>query len=141
MGMIYVEQVEYMSVEQMQQTHEDEIKILNDIDKLAIRYEINKTGLDELEKKINEYIEHVKAHFANEERLMKEYDFPSFDMHKESHNMFFLDLEYSIKQWKRAGDIKKIIYFIRKTPEWIVLHVNSVDAPTANFLATKMKGI
>jgi len=139
MGMIYVEQVEYMSVEQMQQTHEDEIKILNDIDKLAIIYEIKKTGLEELEKKINEYIEHVKAHFANEERLMQEYDFPSYDMHKESHNMFLLDLEYSIKQWKRAGDIKKIIYFIRKTPEWIVLHVNSVDAPTANFLATKIK--
>jgi len=28
MGLIYAEQVEYMSVDQMQQTHEDEIKIL-----------------------------------------------------------------------------------------------------------------
>ena len=29
MGLIYAEQVEYMSVDQMQQTHEDEIKILS----------------------------------------------------------------------------------------------------------------
>ena len=34
MALVYIEQVEEMSVRQMQQTHEDEIKILNDIDSL-----------------------------------------------------------------------------------------------------------
>ncbi len=138
MGLIYAEQVEYMSLEQMQQTHEDEIKILNEIDKLAIGYERGKTELSELENKIDEYIAHVKEHFASEERLMKQYDFPSYEMHKMAHDMFLMDLEYSTKQWKEYGDIKKIIYFIRKTPEWIVMHVNSVDAPTAEYLARKI---
>ena len=70
---------------------------------------------------------------------MEEYDFPSFEMHKMAHDMFLADLQYATMQWKRYGDIKKIIYFIRKTPEWIVMHVNSVDAPTANYLARKME--
>ncbi|TNF44978.1 MAG: hypothetical protein EP216_01065 [Epsilonproteobacteria bacterium] len=139
MGMIYAEQVEYMSVEQMQETHESEIKILNEIDNLAVDYEIHKTNLDKLEKKLDEYIEHVKEHFANEERLMQKYDFPSYEMHKMAHDMFLMDLQYSTKQWKEYGDIKKIINFVRKTPEWIVMHVNSVDAPTANYLARKME--
>lgn len=139
MGLIYAEQVEYMSVEQMQQTHENEIKILNEIEKLAIKYERDKTILSELESKLDEYVAHVNEHFANEERLMETYDFPSYEMHKMAHDMFLMDLNYALRQWKEFGNISKIINFVYKTPEWIVMHVNSVDAPTADYLARKME--
>lgn len=140
MALIYIEQVEDMSVEQMQQTHENEIKILNEIEKLAFGFERKTVELSELETKLDEYIDHVEKHFANEERLMEEYDFPSYEMHKTAHDMFLLDLASATRQWKKFGDVKKIINFVYKTPEWIVLHVNSVDAPTANYLAKKMQG-
>lgn len=139
MGLIYAEQLEYMSVDQMQETHENEIKILNEIEKLAIKYERKEIEKAELEAKLDEYIDHVHKHFANEERLMEEYNFPSFDMHKLAHDMFLMDLTYATRQWKEFGDIKKIINFVYKTPEWILMHVNSVDAPTANYLANKME--
>lgn len=138
MGLIYIEQVEYMSVEQMQNTHEDEIAILNAIDKIAINYSRGEATLEELETKLDEYIEHVNNHFKNEEELMEKYDFPSFEMHKMAHDMFLADLNYSVRSWKEFGNIQKIINFVRKTPEWIVMHVNSVDAPTADYLAVKM---
>lgn len=141
MALVYVEQVEHMSVEQMQQTHEDEIKILNEIDNLAISFDRGEATQDELEQKVNEYIEHVHEHFANEERLMQQYDFPSYDMHKTAHDMFLEELQHAIKYWKRYEDINKIINFVRRTPEWIVLHVNSVDAPTADYLARKMDAV
>ena len=138
MALVYIEQVEEMSVKQMQQTHEDEIKILNDIDKLAILQDRGEATMEELENKINEYLDHVKEHFANEEKLMRKYDFPKYDMHKTAHDMFLDELELAVKQWKRYENITKITNFIRRTPEWIVLHVNTVDAPTADFLAKKM---
>lgn len=141
MALVYVEQVEHMSVEQMQQTHEDEIKILNEIDNLAISFDRGEATQDELEQKVNEYIEHVHEHFANEEHLMQQYDFPSYDMHKTAHDMFLEELQHAIKYWKRYEDINKIINFVRRTPEWIVLHVNSVDAPTADYLARKMDAV
>ena len=127
-----------MDVEEMQQTHESEIKILNELEKLSFGFERKTVELSVLEEKLDHYIQHVKNHFANEERLMEEYDFPSYEMHKMAHDMFLLDLNSAVRQWKQYGDIKKIINFIHKTPEWIVMHVNSVDAPTANFLAKKM---
>jgi hemerythrin len=139
MALVYVEQVEYVDVEQMQQTHENEIKLLNEIDKLAVQYEMHKTGREELEKKLDTYIAHVEEHFEYEEELMEEYDFPSFDMHKLAHDMFLVDLRYAKNSWKRSGDLEKIIYFIRKTPEWIIMHISTVDAPTATYLAGKMK--
>jgi len=138
MALVYIEQLEDMDLEQMQTTHEDEIKILNEIDTLAIMHTMGKATLEELESKINAYIAHVKVHFANEEKLMREHDFPKYDMHKTAHDMFLVDLEYAVNQWKRYENIEKITNFVRRTPEWIVLHVNTVDAPTSAYLAKKM---
>ena len=138
MALLYAEQVEYLDVEEMQETHEEEIKILNEVESLATDYIINKTHLSELEVKLDEYIAHVKEHFSNEERLMRKYDFPSYEMHKTAHDMFLNDINYAIKQWKNSGDVKKVINFIFKSPEWIVLHINTVDAPTATYIARKM---
>ncbi|WP_297442460.1 hemerythrin family protein [Sulfurimonas sp.] len=133
MALVYIEQVE-----EMQQTHEDEIKILNAIDNLAISYDRGEATLEELEQKIQEYVKHVHKHFANEERLMKKYDFPSYDMHKTAHDMFLEELNQAIKNWKNYKKVSKITDFIRRSPEWIVLHINTVDYPTANYLAKKM---
>ena len=138
MALLYAEQVEYLDVEEMQETHEEEIKILNEVEKLATDYIINKSNLSQLEAKLDEYIAHVKEHFSNEERLMRKYDFPSYEMHKTAHDMFLTDISYAIKQWKEYGNIDKVINFIFKSPEWIVLHINTVDAPTATYIARKM---
>jgi len=139
MALLYAESVEYLDVEEMQETHEEEIQILNEVDKLAIQYSMDKSKLSELEAKVKEYLAHVKVHFANEERLMKKYDFPSYEMHKIAHDMFLMDIDITIKQWEKFGNIDKVINFIRKSPEWIVLHINTVDAPTASYIAQKMK--
>ena len=139
MGMLYAEQLEYMELDSMQERHESEIKILNEIDKMAILLERGEGTLEALEAKVEEYIAHVKEHFADEEKLMEEYDFPSYEMHKMAHDMFLVDLTYAIKQWKHYEDINKMINFVRKTPEWLVMHVNSVDRPTADYLAQKIK--
>ncbi len=141
MALLYAEQVEYLDFEEMQETHEEEIAILNEVDKLATYYGMDKTEekLNALEVKLNEYLEHVKEHFANEERLMNKYDFPSYEMHKMTHDIFLMDLGITIKQWQKFGDIDKVINFIRKSPEWIVMHINTVDAPTSAYFMYKLK--
>lgn len=140
MALLYAEQVEYMDVEEMQETHDEEIAILNEVDKLATYYMMDKTEakLTELETKLDEYLAHVKVHFANEERLMNKYDFPAYEKHKMAHDIFLMDISIAIKQWKHSGDIDKVIRFIRNSPEWIVMHINTVDAPTSVYLSHKM---
>jgi len=138
MGLVYIEQLEEMSVEKMQETHENEVKILNEIDNIAISYDRGEATLEELEQKIEAYVTHVHAHFTHEEALMQKYNFPSYQMHKTAHDMFLEELDIAIKQWKRYEKVEKITNFIRRTPEWIVLHVNTVDVPTANYLANMM---
>lgn len=142
MALVYVEQLEYLDVEEMQETHEEEVKILNDVDKLAIFYSMDKKNTAKrsaLEEKIEEYLAHVKVHFSNEEEMMRKYNFPSYEMHKMAHDMFLLDINITVNQWRKFGDIDKMVNFIRKTPEWIVMHINTVDAPTSAYIARKIE--
>jgi hemerythrin len=138
MGIIYAEQVEYMSLDQMQETHESEIQLINDVDKLATAVEMGRGNIEELEKKLDEYIAHVKEHFEKEEELMEKYDFHAYEMHAMAHEMFIMDMNYATMLWKQHGDINKIVTFVRKVPEWLIMHVNTVDAPTAEFLARRI---
>lgn len=139
MGIIYAEQVEFMSLDSMQETHESEIALINAVDKTATLVSMKKASYEELEAKLDEYIAHVKEHFSKEEVLMERYDFPHYEMHKMAHDMFLADMAYATKQWKEYGDINKMVNFVRKTPEWIVMHVNSVDNPTSIYLARKIE--
>jgi hypothetical protein len=49
-----------------------------------------------------------------------------------------MDLDITIKQWKSFGNIEKVTNFIRKSPEWIVMHINSVDVPTSAYIMHKI---
>ena len=139
MGIIYAEQVEFMSLDSMQETHESEIKLINEIDKIANDITMNRGSYEVLEQKLDEYIAHVKEHFEAEEELMEKYEFPHAEMHEMAHQMFLADLSYAAGQWKRQGDINKIVTFVRKTPEWLIMHVDSVDAPTADYIVRKIE--
>lgn len=137
MGIISIEHVDKMSLQQMQQTHEREINILNEIDQLAKEVQNDDEYLDDLENKIIQYIFHVKDHFKSEEDLMQEHGDPTYEQHKLAHDMFLADINYAKMIWDKSGDLDKILSVVRKAPEWLVSHVNTVDKPTAEFIALK----
>jgi hemerythrin-like metal-binding protein len=140
MGIIYAEQVEFLEVDEMQDTHEEEIQILNAIDKLYTRHFRGEDIQEELELKVNEYVAHVKEHFENEENLMLQYAYPNYGMHKVAHDTFIEELDYTYKQWEKTKKkIDTIINFIHRTPEWLVMHINTVDVPTSDYIYKKMK--
>ncbi len=141
MGIISAKHVPVMSLELMQQIHEKEFALMNEIDELAdgVGKGLNDWGA--LEAKLDEYIAHVKMHFEEEEELMEEYDFHHYDMHKMAHDMFMADLSYAARQWKAFGDIERIVSFVRKAPEWVMDHITKVDTPTAEYLEPRIKGL
>jgi len=54
MALIYAGQLEDLDVDEMQNTHDEEIVILNDLDRVATEYFLDKSKLGELELKIEE---------------------------------------------------------------------------------------
>ena len=138
MALINIEQLGYVEVEEMQKIHENEINLINAIDALATECVAGEDKIDALVEKIETYIQHVREHFDYEEELMEEHDFFSADLHAMAHQMFLADLMYAAKHFRENGDLNKIVAFVRKSPEWLESHIETLDVPTAEFLAKKL---
>jgi hemerythrin len=138
MPLLTIDQVHHIAVDEMQHTHEEEISMLNEINALATIYENDKTKHEELENKLDEYIKHVKVHFANEERLMRLYQFPPYQMHKAEHDRVLHELNDVLIRWKQHGEIDAIIAYFRQSVEWIINHISTMDNMTAMFISQQM---
>lgn len=135
MPLLTIDQVQHISVDEMHHTHEEEISMLNEIDRLATIYENDKTKHKVLEEKLDAYIQHVKDHFANEERLMRLYEFPPYQVHKAEHDRVLHELNDIVIRWKQHGDIDAIITYLRQSVDWIINHINTMDHMTAMFIS------
>jgi hemerythrin len=138
MPLLAIDQVHHVAVNEMQHTHEEEISMLNEIDALATMYENDKTKYEALEEKLEAYIQHVKDHFANEERLMRLYAFPPYQMHKAEHDRVLHQLNGVLIRWKQHGEIDAIIAYLRQSVEWIINHIHTMDNMTAMFISQQM---
>jgi len=139
MALLTINQVQSVCVDEMQHTHEEEIRMLNDIDELAIMYENDETKHEALEEKLEAYITHVKDHFTNEERLMRLYAFPPYQIHKAEHDRVLHELNSAVIRWKQHGQIDAIIAYLRQSVDWIINHIGTMDHMTAMFIAQKTK--
>ncbi len=135
MILLSIDQVQHVSVDEMQHTHEEEISMLNEINELATIYENDKTKYTVLEEKLDAYIQHVKDHFANEERLMRLYMFPAYPVHKSEHDRVLHELNGIVIRWKQDGEIDTIIAYLRQSVDWIINHISTMDSMTAMFIS------
>ncbi len=139
MALLTIDQVHHVSVDEMQHTHEEEISMLNEIDALATLYEKDKSIHEALEEKLDAYVQHVKDHFANEERLMRLYAFPPYPMHKAEHDRVLDELDDVLIRWKQHGDMNAIISYLRQSVDWIINHISTMDNMTAMYIAQQIK--
>lgn len=139
MALLTIDQVHHVSVDEMQHTHEEEISMLNEIDALATLYEKDKSIHEALEEKLDAYVQHVKDHFANEERLMRLYAFPPYPMHKAEHDRVLDELDDVLIRWKQHGDMHAIISYLRQSVDWIINHISTMDNMTAMYIAQQIK--
>ena len=137
MAILTIHEVNEVDLEQMQHIHQNEINLMNEIDSIAHACVQGGGDIDQLVEKLEAYVAQVKEHFEYEEELMEKHDFVSYDMHKMAHDMFMADLMYATKHWRENGDLNKIVEFVRRAPEWLSSNIETVDVPTAEYIAKK----
>ncbi len=89
---------------------------------------------------LDELLEHTRHHFAEEERLMQETQFPPYRMHKGEHDNVLTDMSAQIERWKQGRDAAALRDWLDRTVgDWFVNHVRTMDFVTAGFIAMKQK--
>lgn len=80
--------------------------------------------------------QHTVRHFADEEKLMQETNFPVYPIHKGEHDSVLADMAERIAHWKQGGDLDALRRWLDMgVGDWLVAHVNSMDMVTASFAA------
>jgi hemerythrin-like metal-binding protein len=96
---------------------------------------VNSGRRAEVETSLRAVIRAVAAHFAHEERLMKETAFASFARHKEAHDAFIADAKRFAKELEESGITGKFRrWAVGRLLECFRFHVMAYDVALGKHL-------
>ena len=128
--MITQEQLPMVTMPSMNDTHLEEIVIINKLETAARNNEV-----ETVSTLLKELHEHTALHFFDEEDLMEDAMFPAYQAHRGEHNRHLQELVALIEYFEKNRDTKAIYVYIEGslTP-WMINHVKTMDDVTARFL-------
>jgi hemerythrin-like metal-binding protein len=85
------------------------------------------------------FFDRAAAHFAHEERLMRESAWTELERHMAAHNLFLTDFGQMTAEFHRAHQVTPAIeaWAVTRLVEWFAFHIRTNDAPLGEFLATR----
>ncbi len=85
---------------------------------------------------LDDLVRHTRAHFADEEKLMRDVGFPAYPIHQGEHERVLAEMSARIDAWRRDHDFATLADWMRSdVAEWFVGHIASMDMMTARFAA------
>lgn len=82
--------------------------------------------------------DYVKSHFALEERLQVEHNYPHYGEHKSQHDTFIRELHDLETQLSQEGASLPLVIQTNQTMvNWLISHINGTDRQMAAYLRTK----
>jgi hemerythrin len=111
------------------QQHQQLIDTMNQLDQ-ALRKGEGKAALDSV---LDKLVQYALVHFAAEESLMQEHDFPGFFTHRNQHDEFRKRLAEYLEAHKagKPGVPVSLLFFMQ---EWMKEHVSKTDKLYSAFL-------
>jgi hemerythrin len=109
----------------------------------ALRAVVSAVEADDAERTreaSHEFLRRMGAHFAHEERLMRETAYPRFAQHKEAHDLYLADLASYARQVAERGltaDFRR--WSTGWGAEWFRFHVWANDVALGTFLVGKQR--
>lgn len=129
MAMIDWDKKFLIDVEQIDKQHQNLVELVNHM------YEYMKVGKGQeiLEKVIKELLNYAKYHFADEELIMLENDYPEYDEHFEEHNKFIEKVENVYENFcsGKIGLTSDLLDFLKK---WLTNHILITDKALGYYL-------
>lgn len=118
----------------MNDTHFEEILLINKLDEAS-----KNSDIEVVIDLLKELLEHTTNHFSNEESMMKETNFPAFEMHKSEHDRHLHELQSVINYFQKHQDPQAITAYIDGTlSPWLIHHIETMDTITASFLEQRL---
>ena len=118
-----------MHIAALDEQHQRLFDAVNELDQ-ALRMGEGASATDPILKKLVEY---SAVHFAAEEALMKQHDFPGLSTHRTQHEMFRHKLSVYLEGQKtaKAGVPVSLMFFLQ---DWLKQHLLKTDKQYSAYL-------
>jgi hemerythrin len=132
--LITQEQLPMVAIPSMNDTHLEEMLIINKLEKAA-----RSRDIDGVADALDELLEHTLVHFSNEDKMMEEAKFPAYATHKAEHDRHLHELKSLVKYFAKNREPNAVIAYIDgNLVRWMIHHIETMDTVTANFLKEQL---
>jgi len=116
----------------MNEVHFEEIAIVNTL----LEELEKKADFEVISKSLENLLQHMQEHFASEEKLMKEFQYPTLNLHKSDHDKVLNALRYTEMQWRNKKDLDALREYIEDdVVVWLDQHIKAMDTPMADYMS------
>ena len=127
-----------VALEAMNAVHYEEADLINELVDHLDAVAAGTLPADALDASLAGLIEHLRRHFDGEEERMETAGFPPYAVHKAEHDRVFAEASHVEAAWRSSRDQNVLSVYLRQTlPTWMVRHIGTMDAVTAQFLAAR----
>lgn len=128
--MIRQDQLPMVAIPSMNDTHLEEMLIIN-----RLYGAVQEGNVEAVASLLEELLSHTTEHFASEERMMQETNFPAYNPHKSEHDRHISELKSLISYFDKNKDTKAIYAYVEgNLKSWVVHHIETMDTVTAQFV-------
>ncbi len=106
------------------------IQILQDRD------ERERLGPEQLQQVVDGLVDYTDYHFRAEEALMREYEYPEYEMHRRAHHAFIRDMGVFKDDFVRASPelADRLLDYLTR---WLLSHILNLDMHFGDFMASR----
>ena len=129
--MIEKNDIPLVCIDTMNEVHFEEVLIINEL----LEQLDTKVDFQTLGKSLEKLLEHMQEHFAGEEKLMQETQYPSYRMHQADHTKVLNEARYIEMMWRNRKDEDEIREYLEgELVPWLNQHIQAMDTPMADFV-------
>lgn len=121
-----------IGVEKIDGQHKKLVQHISDLQKALLTESTSK----EIGTVIKFLVEYTKTHFADEEELMRQFDFPEYDKHKKLHGKLIQEVTDILMRLKK-GKMVQAYELIDFLTEWLLTHIKYEDQKVGKFVLQK----
>lgn len=128
--MITQEQLPMVAISSMNDTHLEEMLIINKLEAA-----VKSNNIEEVAQLLKELREHTAIHYSNEEDIMEKALYPDLKTHKSEHDRHLQELGSLIKYFDKNRDTKAIAAYVEgNLIPWSLHHIETMDTTMAKFV-------
>lgn len=121
-----------VGIDSIDEQHKKMIDLINQL-QAALIYA---TGIEFERDALNALVDYTKVHFAYEEGMLEDNDYPGFEAHKAQHAKMIAKVEAVLEEYQKEPEtaMKNAVDYLQ---DWLIVHINGTDKAYCDYIIAK----